>query len=62
MAKLFSLLFLSASLSAVSSTTIAEIQGPAWQSPLVGQTVHNVTGTVTAKVRLAASQTAMSFV
>ncbi|KAJ2935147.1 hypothetical protein H1R20_g1947, partial [Candolleomyces eurysporus] len=49
MAKLFSLFFFSASLAAVSSTTIAEIQGPAWQSPLVGQTVHNVTGTVTAK-------------
>ncbi|KAF9013487.1 hypothetical protein BDQ17DRAFT_1321316 [Cyathus striatus] len=31
------------------ATTIANIQGPAFQSPLVGQTVHNVTGIVTAK-------------
>lgn len=51
MAKLLSLFCLSAaSLSAVSSTTVAEIQGPSWQSPLAGQTVQNVTGTVTAKV------------
>ncbi|KAF5339002.1 hypothetical protein D9611_008738 [Ephemerocybe angulata] len=50
MAKLLSLFCLTAvSLSAVSSTTIAEIQGSTWHSPLTGQTVHNVTGTVTAK-------------
>lgn len=31
---------------------ITDIQGPAWLSPLAGQTVQNVTGVVTAKVRL----------
>ena len=31
---------------------IANIQGPAWLSPLNGQTVQNVTGIVTAKVCL----------
>ncbi|KAJ3531742.1 hypothetical protein NMY22_g8024 [Coprinellus aureogranulatus] len=46
MGKLFSLFCLStASLSVVHSATVAEIQGPAWQSPLAGQTVHNLTGT-----------------
>ena len=35
----------------VYSVTIAEIQGPAFRSPLEGQTVQDVTGVVTAKVR-----------
>ena len=38
------------SVSAVSSLTIAEIQGSGWQSPYNGQTVRNVTGVVSAKV------------
>lgn len=33
----------------VYSTTIADIQGPAFRSPLEGQVVQNVTGVVTAK-------------
>lgn len=50
MSKLFSFLCVTAaSLSAVSSLTIGEIQGTASRSPLAGQVVHNVTGTVTAK-------------
>ncbi|KAF9013486.1 Endonuclease/exonuclease/phosphatase [Cyathus striatus] len=49
MNKLLSFVLLSSYLYAASSITIADIQGPAFQSPLVGQTVHNVTGVVTAK-------------
>lgn len=33
-----------------AAVTITDIQGPAWQSPLVGQTVNNLTGIVTGKV------------
>ena len=36
-----------------TSTSIAEIQGNAYQSPLAGQKVSGVTGLVTAKVRVA---------
>ena len=36
----------------VASVSITDIQGPAFQSPLAGQSVQNVTGIVTAKVRL----------
>ncbi|TFK40574.1 Endonuclease/exonuclease/phosphatase [Crucibulum laeve] len=49
MNKIYSLLFFTSYLAVASSTTIADIQGTAWQSPLVGQTVNNVTGIVTAK-------------
>ena len=35
-----------------SSTSITDIQGPAFRSPLEGKTVTGVTGTVTAKVRV----------
>ncbi|KAG6903122.1 hypothetical protein C0995_004669 [Termitomyces sp. Mi166 len=41
--------FLTACISVASSTTIAEIQGNSFQSPLNGRTVTNVTGVVTAK-------------
>lgn len=34
----------------VNAVSIAEIQGPAFQSPLLGQVVRNATGIVTAKV------------
>ncbi|KAF5382416.1 hypothetical protein D9615_002975 [Tricholomella constricta] len=46
---LYFLGFVTSCITVVSSTTIAEIQGPAFQSPLAGQTVHNVTGLVSAK-------------
>ncbi|RDB17941.1 hypothetical protein Hypma_000907 [Hypsizygus marmoreus] len=46
---LYTVVFVSSCIAAASSTTIAEIQGIAFQSPLLGQTVHNVTGLVTAK-------------
>ena len=36
----------------VYSTSITDIQGPAFRSPLEGQTVTGVTGIVTAKVRI----------
>ncbi|KAF8158349.1 Endonuclease/exonuclease/phosphatase [Crassisporium funariophilum] len=52
MVKLYGFFFLTTYLSAVStvlSITVTDIQGNSWQSPLVGQTVHNVTGLVTAK-------------
>lgn len=53
MNQLYSLLAVVAYFSAaVSSTTIAEIQGNQFTSPLVGQTVSNVSGIVTAKVGL----------
>lgn len=35
----------------VQAVSITEIQGPAFISPLNGQTVNNLTGIVTAKVR-----------
>ncbi|KAG5638165.1 hypothetical protein H0H81_001461 [Sphagnurus paluster] len=41
--------FVSTCIAVASSTTIAEIQGSTFHSPLVGQTVHGVTGLVTAK-------------
>ncbi|GLB38484.1 putative endonuclease/Exonuclease/phosphatase family protein [Lyophyllum shimeji] len=41
--------FVTSCITAATSTTIAEIQGPAFQSPLAGQVVNNVTGLVTAK-------------
>ena len=37
----------------VASLDVTDIQGPAFLSPYAGQTVHNVTGVVTAKVRFA---------
>lgn len=36
--------------AAVGAVKISDIQGAAFQSPLAGQWVHNVTGVVTAKV------------
>jgi predicted extracellular nuclease len=44
-------LVLAAAPVAVKAVSISAIQGTAWLSPYAGQTVHNVTGTVTAKVR-----------
>ncbi|KAI0071138.1 DNase I-like protein [Panus rudis PR-1116 ss-1] len=44
-----SLSVLLAAVALASATQITEIQGPSWQSPLVGKTVNNVTGIVTAK-------------
>ena len=41
---------LSLFLPSAFSTTITDIQGSAWLSPLVGQTIHNLTGLITAKV------------
>ncbi|PPQ68328.1 hypothetical protein CVT24_004809 [Panaeolus cyanescens] len=49
MTKLYSLFFWSCCVTAVSSVTISDIQGPAWKSPLNGQTVQGLTGIVTAK-------------
>ncbi|CAA7261339.1 unnamed protein product [Cyclocybe aegerita] len=49
MARLCSLVFLSACLAGVSSVSITDIQGISYLSPLNGQTVNNVTGLVTAK-------------
>ncbi|KAF9554721.1 DNase I-like protein [Agrocybe pediades] len=50
MTKLYSLLFVTSYLSTiVSSVSVTDIQGPAYLSPLVGQTVQNLTGLVTAK-------------
>ncbi|KAH8104716.1 DNase I-like protein [Cristinia sonorae] len=37
------------SIPLTSSVAVTDIQGPAWLSPLVGQTVNNVTGIVTGK-------------
>ncbi len=37
-------------LSLVDATTIAEIKGSSFLSPLAGKVVHEVTGVVTAKV------------
>lgn len=36
--------------AALAALTAGDIQGPAFLSPYNGQTVHNVTGIVTAKV------------
>jgi len=36
--------------SAISGTTISDIQGDRYLSPLSGQSVQNITGIVTAKV------------
>ncbi|KAK1231165.1 hypothetical protein PQX77_005691 [Marasmius sp. AFHP31] len=49
MDRLYSLLFWSSFVAVCSSTSITDIQGSAWRSPLLGQTVTNVTGIVTAK-------------
>lgn len=49
MGRLYSVLFAAAYLSVVSTTTISDIQGTRFLSPLAGQSVQNVTGVVTAK-------------
>ncbi|KDR82750.1 hypothetical protein GALMADRAFT_238259 [Galerina marginata CBS 339.88] len=49
MAKLSAFLTLTFHLCLVSSVSVRNIQGPAYLSPLVGQTVQNLTGLVTAK-------------
>ncbi|KDR77188.1 hypothetical protein GALMADRAFT_225318 [Galerina marginata CBS 339.88] len=49
MARLYALVLLASYFSIVSSVSITDIQGPAFLSPLVGQTVQNLTGLVTAK-------------
>ncbi|KAL0580123.1 hypothetical protein V5O48_001899 [Marasmius crinis-equi] len=49
MDRLYSLVFWSSFIGVCTSTTITDIQGPAWQSPFAGQNVTNVTGIVTAK-------------
>ncbi|TFK28001.1 endonuclease/exonuclease/phosphatase [Coprinopsis marcescibilis] len=46
MAKLLALFVLGHALASVSSVSITEIQGTAFKSPLAGELVHNVTGTV----------------
>lgn len=48
--QLYSFLTATTYLSAVSSTTIAEIQGNRFRSPFAGQFVTQVSGVVTAKV------------
>ncbi len=50
MGKLASLVFWTACVTVASSTSIVDIHGTAWVSPLLGQAVTNVTGLVTAKV------------
>jgi len=50
MARISTLFLFTAYLSVVSSITVTDIQGIAYQSPLVGQTVSNLTALVTAKV------------
>ncbi|KAF9480152.1 DNase I-like protein [Pholiota conissans] len=49
MAKLSSLLLWITYAAVASAVSITDIQGIAWQSPFVGQTVSNLTGIVTAK-------------
>ncbi|KAF8964437.1 Endonuclease/exonuclease/phosphatase [Flammula alnicola] len=49
MARLSSLMFWTTYVAVVSSTSVTDIQGIAWLSPLASQTVQNVTGLVTAK-------------
>lgn len=39
--------------SCIGAVTVTDIQGPSFRSPLVGHTVHDVPGIVTAKVRTA---------
>ncbi|KAF8176985.1 Endonuclease/exonuclease/phosphatase [Pholiota molesta] len=48
-ARLSSLLFWVTCATVVSSTSITDIQGVAWRSPLVGAVVTNITGLVTAR-------------
>lgn len=51
MAKLSTFFFLTAYVSVqVSSISVTDIQGIAYQSPLVEQTINNLTALVTAKV------------
>jgi len=51
MAKLSMFFFLTAYVSVqVSSISVTDIQGIAYQSPLIGQTINNLTALVTAKV------------
>lgn len=57
MKRLCSWLFFATCVAVTYSTTIAEIQGTAYQSPLAGKLVQNVTGLVTAKVSLVLYQT-----
>ena len=47
--------FLAALLQLGCAVTVTDIQGASWLSPLQGQTVHNLSGIVTAKVRIKAS-------
>ena len=47
--------FLAALLQLGCAVTVTDIQGASWLSPLQGQTVHNLSGIVTAKVRFKAS-------
>ena len=50
--EMLSALALAACIATVArSVSVTDIQGPAFLSPLVGQTVANVTGVVTAKVK-----------
>ncbi|KAF9267486.1 DNase I-like protein [Marasmius fiardii PR-910] len=49
MDQLFSLLLCSSIVTTVTPTLVTDIQGPTWQSPLLGQQVTNVTGIVSAK-------------
>lgn len=50
MARLSAFFILTAYLSVVSSILVTDIQGIAYQSPLVGQAINNLTALVTAKV------------
>lgn len=50
MGRLYSFLVATTFFSTISSTTISDIQGCRYVSPLSGQSVQNVTGIVTAKV------------
>ncbi|TFK74772.1 DNase I-like protein [Pluteus cervinus] len=49
MKRLSSFAFFSSFVGVAISVSVADVQGPAFQSPLVGQSVKNVTGIVTAK-------------
>jgi len=48
--RLHSFLVAATCFSAISGTTISDIQGYRYLSPLAGQSVQNITGIVTAKV------------
>ena len=50
MGKFTSLLVALTYAAVAASVSITDIQGISWQSPLVGQTVNNLTGIVSAKV------------